>query len=164
MCSRSSSCSLIASLRTWTCHSHVDCLKERQRPCCHRGTTMLLAFIYASIPWGTPSLPVSERCCWYLQQKLTCRLCRSSKELSLTIQKASELSLCEFHFKLFGALTVVPTLSTRLGYPPLWRCRQCQCSNAALTRGLQVGHKGSCKYTDVLSLLQTRVTQKGHMC
>ena len=77
-----------------------------------------------------------------------CRLglCRSSRELALTIEKASELSLCEFHFKLFGALTVVPTLSTWLGYPPLWRCRQCQCSNAALTRGLQVGFKGACKY------------------
>ena len=54
---------------------------------------------------------------------------------NLSIRKASELSLCKFHFKLLGALTVVPTLSTWLRYPPLWRCRQGKCSNAALTRG-----------------------------
>ena len=37
------------------------------------GTTTWVAFTCATIPWATPSLSVSERCCWYLQQKVTFR-------------------------------------------------------------------------------------------
>ena len=35
----------------------------------------------------------------------------------MTVQKASELSLCNFHFKLLGALTVVPHSPLGLDLP-----------------------------------------------
>ena len=60
-------------------------------------------------------------------------LCRSSRELVMTIQRASELSLCNFHFKLLGALTVVPH-STCLDIPLSGGVAQGKCSNAALKR------------------------------
>ena len=35
----------------------------------------------------------------------------------MTIQKTTELSLCNFHFKLLGALTVVPHSPLNLEFP-----------------------------------------------
>ena len=52
----------------------------------------------------------------------------------MTIQRASELSLCNFHFKLLGALTVVPHSPLGLDIPLSGGVAQGKCSNAALKR------------------------------
>ena len=104
----------------------------------------LIAHLDMPLPCGLPEdkaasqlPPGNDRCCWrsfvpqilgqlrvYLcpstvagihNKKRLVGGCDSSRELSLTLRKVSDLSLCKFHFKLFGALIVIPTLSTWLG-------------------------------------------------
>ena len=77
---------------------------------------MLLAVICASKPWATPSLPVSKHCCWYPQQELTCRFTGQLQRVGSDHPRPSELSSCKFHFKLFGALTVVPKMVARVRF------------------------------------------------
>ena len=52
----------------------------------------------------------------------------------MTVQKASELSLCSFHFKLLAGLTVVPHSLLGLDLPLSGGIAHGKCSNAALKR------------------------------
>ena len=63
-------------------------------------TTVLLAFLNAYIPWAAPSLPVSERCCWYQPRELSFRLMFKLQRVGSDHPEASERFLCKFHLQL----------------------------------------------------------------
>ena len=128
VCSRSSPCSLAPDCTFKHATPMWIAWRQGSVPI-HRGKTMLLAVICASKPWATPSLPVSKHCCWYPPQELTCRFSRQLQRVGSDHPRPSELSACKFHYKLFGALTVGPTLSNWLGHPH------------SVARGLQAGER-----------------------
>ena len=132
------------------------------------------------ITWRQGSVPVAtgeRKCCWYSfmprifgQLWFTCGqapllvsttkdwragLCYSFRELALTFHNAPGLSLCKFHFKLFGALTVIPTLHLAWisSSVTVAARHEFQCS---LPRGPHIGKKSN-KYADLFSLFQTKV-------
>ena len=98
------------------------------------GTTMLLAFICASNPGANRVYLCPSAVAGIYNKSWRLGLCHSSRELVMTVQKASELSLCNFHFKLLGALTVVPHSPLGLDLPLSGGVAQGKCSNAALKR------------------------------
>ena len=88
---------LVASLRTWTCHSHVDCLKARQCPFCHRGRlrcwrSFVPRFLRQLRVYLCPSAVAG-----IYNKKLHLGLCRSSRELFMTIGMVLDKSLLRRH-------------------------------------------------------------------
>ena len=85
------------------------------------GTAMSLAVSCASSPGANRVYLRPSAVAGICNNSWRLGWCHSPRELVMTVQKASELSLCSFHFKLFGALIVIPTLSTWLDKLP--HCR-----------------------------------------
>ena len=90
------------SVSSWlciqTCHSRVDCLKGRQRPSCHHGTTDVAGVHMYFKTVGNSEFTCVQALLLASTQRTDVYVYAIAAESWLWPSQGSELSLCQLHF------------------------------------------------------------------